>query len=78
MCNHQNQDVTINPQVSIVSALIHELIHRRYPQWSERRVRAEEQRAMGQLSQQDIQTWYRRYRRAVRRRRPVDAIDYEG
>lgn len=78
LCNHENQHITINPQVPIVAVLLHELIHRRYPTWSERRVRREEKRALQQLSQQDIQTWFRRYRRAVRKRRPVDAIAYEG
>lgn len=78
MCDLNNQHITIDPKVSIVSALMHELIHRRYPTWSERRVKREEKKAMRQLSPHDIQTWYRRYRRAVRKRRPVDAIDYEG
>jgi len=78
MCNHGNQHITINPKVSIVSTLLHELIHRRYPTWSERRVRREEKRALQQLSQQDVLTWHGRYRRAVRKRRPVDALEYEG
>ena len=78
MCNHENQHITINPPVSIVAVLIHELIHRRYPEWSERRVRIEERRTLQSMSPQDIQTWYRRYRRAVRKRRPVDAIEYVG
>lgn len=78
MCNHENQHITINPKVSIVATLLHELIHRRYPSWSERRVRQAERRAMRQLSQHDVLTWHQRYRRAVRKRRPVDAIQYEG
>lgn len=76
--NPANQHITINPKVPIVSALLHELIHRRYPKWSERRVRMEEKRAMRLLSPHDIEIWHRRYRRAVRKRRPVDAIEYEG
>jgi hypothetical protein len=78
LCNHENQHITINPKVSIVSVLLHELIHRRYPSWSERRVRSEERRALQQLSAQDIETWHRRYKRAVRKRRPVDATEYQG
>jgi hypothetical protein len=30
------------------------------------------------MSPQDIQTWYRRYKRAVSKRRPVAAGDYIG
>ena len=78
MCNHENQHITIDPKVAIVSTLLHELIHRRYPSWSERRVRREESRALRQLSQKDIETWHRRYKRAVRKRRPVDALEYQG
>lgn len=78
MFNSENQHITINPKVSIVSALLHELIHRRYPTWTERRVRREEKRALRQLSLQDIETWHRRYKRAVRKRRPVDASEYVG
>ena len=78
MCDHANGAITIDPKVAIVSTLLHELIHRKYPNWSEARVRKAETSALKQLSQHDIQTWYRRYKRAVRKRRPVDALDYEG
>lgn len=78
MCNHDNQHITINPPVSIVAALIHELLHRRYPTWSERRVRREERRMLMHLSQAELAKWYQRYRRAVRKRRPVDATEYSG
>jgi hypothetical protein len=70
--------VTIDPKVSIVSVLLHELIHRRHPDWCEARVRRTEKLALQHLSPQDIQTWYRRYKRVVRKRRPVDALNYEG
>ena len=70
--------VTIDPRVPIVSTLLHELIHRRYPEWSEKKVRRAENRAMRQLSPEAVRAWYRRYRRAVRKRRPVDGSDYKG
>jgi hypothetical protein len=78
ICDHDNGAITIDPKVAIVSTLLHELIHRKFPNWGEARVRKEEIYALRQLSQHDIQTWYRRYKRAVRKRRPVDAIDYQG
>jgi hypothetical protein len=73
-----NGYVTIDPKVAIVSVLLHELIHRRHPDWDEARVRRTEKRAMRLLSPRAIQTWYRRYKRVVRKRRPVDALNYEG
>lgn len=78
MTDCERGTVTIDPKVPIISTLLHELIHRKYPEWDEARVRRTELRAMRQLSPQDIQTWYRRYKRQVRKRRPVDAINYEG
>jgi hypothetical protein len=78
MCDTTAQTITIDPKVLIVSTLIHELIHRLHPAWGERRVRLAEKRALRQLSQHDIQVWYRRYKRAVRKRRPMDALEYEG
>jgi hypothetical protein len=78
LCDHEKGAITIDPKVAIVSTLLHELIHRKFPSWTERTVRRAEIRALKQLSQKDIQVWYQRYRRAVRKRRPVDAIDYEG
>lgn len=74
--DHAKQTITIDPKVSIVATLLHELLHRRYPLWSERRIAREERRLMGLLTLQDIQTWHRRYQRAVRKRRPVDGNDY--
>lgn len=78
LCDHGTGAITIDPKVAIVSTLLHELIHRKYPHWSEKRVAQAELHTLRQLSQHDIQVWYRRYRRAVRKRRPVDAIEYEG
>lgn len=74
LCDPDTQTITINPQVSIIDSLIHELLHRRYPSWTERRVRQETQRMMGQLSTQAVQTWFRRYKRAVKKRRPVSSV----
>jgi hypothetical protein len=78
MCDTDTGKITIDPKVSIVSALLHELIHRQHPTWSERKVEQAEIKAMSQLTQHDVQTWYRRYKRAVRKCRPVDAIAYES
>lgn len=74
LCDHGSGAITVDPKVSIISTLLHELIHRRHPEWSESRVRRAETKVMSQLSQHDVGVWYRRYRRAVRKRRPVSSI----
>jgi hypothetical protein len=74
LCNHETQVVVIDPKVSVIDSLIHELVHRRWPAWSEARVRRETRALMGQLSTADVEVWYRRYRRAVKKRRPVSSV----
>lgn len=74
LCDHATQTITINPKVSIVDSLIHELLHRRYPTWTEQRVRKETARLLGALTSEDLQAWYLKYRRAVKKRRPVSTV----
>lgn len=74
LCDTTAQTITINPQVSVVDSLIHELLHRRYPSWTERRVQVETRKLMGQLSHHDVGVWYRRYKRVVRKSRPVSTV----
>lgn len=71
LCDHDTAQITINPQVSVIDTLIHELLHRRYPSWTERRVRQETRRLIGNLTNQELGVWYRRYRRMVKKRGPV-------
>ena len=78
LCDYGTQAIVIDPAVAVVDTLLHELLHRRYPSWAERRVEKETSRLLSALRTQDVQTWYRRYKRAVRKRRPVDALDYVG
>ena len=64
--------IVIDPAPATVSTLLHELLHRRFPRWGERRVSAEERRLMRYLSDDDIRWWYGQYlRRRKRQRRPV-------
>ena len=72
MCDHGTQAIVIDPAMSIVDTLLHELLHRRYPSWAETRVEKETSRLLSALRTQDVQTWYRRYKKMVRKRRPVD------
>lgn len=71
LCNWETGAITVNPSVSVVDTLIHELIHRRYPRWSEIRVRRETWRIMRQLSPEDVSAWYKKYKRLARKRRMV-------
>lgn len=71
--------IVIDPAPATVSTLLHELLHRRYPAWSERRVETEERRLMRHLSDDEVRWWYAQYlRRRKRQRRPVAVRDSGG
>lgn len=79
LCNWETQEVTVNPSVSVVDTLVHELLHRRFPRWSEDRVRMETWRVMKQFTPADVQVWYRKYKRMAKRKRgPVRLLKDEG
>lgn len=72
LCNWESGDITVNPAPSVVDTLIHELLHRRFPKWSEERVRVETWRIIRTLSAADVQALHNKYKRiAKRRRKPV-------
>src|SRR5690349_19079070 len=72
LCNWESGDITVNPAPSVVDTLIHELLHRRFPKWSEERVRVETWRIIRTLSAADVQALPTKYKRiAKRRRKPV-------
>jgi hypothetical protein len=62
----------------VVETLCHELLHRRYPSWSERRVDREAFRLVSGMTRQQLQAWYRRYNRVKRHRRPIDTDDEDA
>jgi len=53
--------VTINPAPSIVSTLVHELVHVVRPQWSEKGVRRRTTQLVRQLSHDEVVAIYREY-----------------
>jgi len=72
LCNWETKEITVNPSASVVDTLVHELLHRRFPTWSEERVRIETGRVMFTLSHADVQDWYRQYKRLAKRKsKPV-------
>lgn len=70
LCDHGNQTVYIDPAPAVVETLIHELMHRRWPSWTEAQVLRDSQRVLGSMTPEDVRSWYRDYlgRRTVRRK----------
>lgn len=73
LCRHDQHAVYIDPAPAMVETLIHELVHARYPSWSERRVRRETARLFAGMTDADVDRWFRRYQRVKRRARKMQA-----
>jgi hypothetical protein len=64
--------IVVDPAPSVVDTLLHELLHRRYPRWGERRVSQTANRLVRQMDHATVRKWYRRYLRAAKKAsRPI-------
>ncbi len=75
LCDYGSGTIYIDPRTAIVSALLHELIHRRYPTWTETRVAREERRLIAHMTPGDVSRWYRAYLRAKRIRHTPKRVE---
>jgi hypothetical protein len=73
-CHDKTGVVTINPQLSVLDTLIHELFHRRHPSWSERYVKAQTTRLIRSLTPEQQQALYDHYLRVRVRSRRKKAV----
>lgn len=69
------QAIYIDPRPAILETLVHELLHRRKPRWSERRVSQEARTLLSKMGDTELALWWRRYNAIKRKGRPVDVID---
>ncbi len=67
--------IYIDPRPAIIETLVHELLHRRFQRWGERRVTREARTLLSKMSHTDLQTWWQRYQRIKRKARPVTVED---
>lgn len=76
LCDYGRHAVYIDPVPAIVSTLLHELTHARWPSWSERRVERESTRVFVAMDAHAINRWHRAYLKARRQaKRPVGMDD---
>jgi len=69
------ETVYIDPRPAVLEILLHELLHRRYPAWSEARVDRTALRLVKSMDEENKARWWRAYNRTKRRLRPVDVAD---
>lgn len=77
LCDHGSQRIYVNPKPAVVETLLHELLHRRWPGWSERRVDREAKRLFCGLTTREVNAWYRRYQAIARKRRTPKRVEDE-
>ena len=78
LCDYGNGSITVDPVPYPVEVLLHELLHRRYPSWAEKRVNDEAIRLVSNMTRRQLLAWHRRYQAIKRKRRPVNADDDEA
>ncbi len=66
----EGQNIYIDARLAIIEVLIHELLHRRFPDWSERKVRKTTKALTVRLSEQEKRRWWRGYKRVSKKGRP--------
>ena len=62
-CELKNGSITIAPHTHVVDTVIHELLHRMYPDRSERSVRRSTSMLLKTLTDEDVQWFYEEYQR---------------
>jgi hypothetical protein len=63
--------ITINPVHQTCDTLIHEILHRLHPQWSERYVRRTTTYIRRRMTDAETQMLYQEYQTRVKRRKPA-------
>ena len=68
--------ITINPMTSTVDTLVHECLHRAFPNWSESYVRRTTTQLRNKMNDHEIRAMYEEYQRRKRKRkRPLQLGD---
>lgn len=75
LTDEASQHITINPQHQTVDTVIHEILHRLYPAWSEVYVRRTTSWLRNRMTEQDVQTVYAEYQKRVKKRKSVKRIE---
>lgn len=66
------QSIYIDPRPAILETLLHELLHRRKPRWTERAVTIKAKNMMVEMDDPTKAKWWRAYQRIKRKSCPVE------
>jgi hypothetical protein len=59
----EGRSITINPVPEVVDTVIHELLHRLFPHWSERYIKNRTSYLMKRMTDEEVQLLYDEYQR---------------
>jgi hypothetical protein len=62
----EGRAITINPVPELVDTIIHELLHRLYPEWSERYINNRTSYLMKRMTDEEVQLVYDEYQKRKR------------
>lgn len=64
--------VYVDPVPNVVDTLLHELLHRRFPRWGEKRVSETAHRLNTAMSDEERRHWYRAWQRTAKKlKKPI-------
>lgn len=75
LCETGSGLVIVDEVPNTVETLLHELLHRRYPRWGEKRVSLTATRLMHAMDHAERRAWYRALKRAATRLRAPMQVD---
>ena len=75
LCDFGSKTIYIDPRTAIVTTLLHELLHRRHPDWQEHRVAREEKRLIRNMTTKEVSRWYRNYQQVKRTRQRTKHVE---
>jgi hypothetical protein len=66
LCDHEKGAVYVDPAPTITEILLHELLHRLYPRWGEKRVDRTARQLLRGMTSRQVRWWAREYQHTKR------------
>lgn len=64
LCDLDKGAVYVDPAPAVVETLLHEVLHRTFPRWGERRVDTTARRLLRSMNSRQVRWWYRQFQRS--------------
>ena len=61
LCDHDKGAVYIDPAPQVTETILHEVLHRRFPRWGEKRVDRTAKRLLRSMTSRQARWWYRQF-----------------